>query len=162
MRQPIEVSATVVAPPAAVYAAVADVTRMGEWSPENAGATWLGDATEAKPGARFKGHNKNDWHRWSTTCTIVTADPGREISWMVRSTFNLAVSLWKYRFADDGNGGTTVTESVEDRRGALIRTFAPLVTGVSDRPARNRETMTATLAQLKRVLETTAADAPAR
>ena len=46
-----------------------------------------------------------------------------------------------------------VTESVEDRRGTLIRTFAPAVTGVSDRVARNRESMEATLAQLKRALE---------
>jgi uncharacterized protein YndB with AHSA1/START domain len=153
MGDVIEVSNAIAAPPAAVYAAVADVTRMGEWSPENAGATWLGGATEAKPGAQFKGHNKNGRHRWSTTCTVVTADPAREISWVVRSTFSLPVSLWKYRFIADGNGGTTVTESVEDRRGLLIRTFAPMVTGVSDRPARNRENMAATLAQLKRALE---------
>ncbi|MBV8527056.1 MAG: SRPBCC family protein [Candidatus Dormibacteraeota bacterium] len=153
MGHVVEGATTIAAPPEAVYAAIADVTRMGEWSPENAGATWLGGATEAKPGARFTGHNKNGRHHWSTSCTVVSADRGREISWEVRSTFSLPVSLWKYQFAPDGSGGTRVTESVEDRRGVLIRTFAPLVTGVNDRPARNRETIQSTLAQLKRALE---------
>ena len=96
MSDVIHVSTMIAAPAEAVYAAVADVTRMGDWSPENAGATWLGDIREAKPGARFKGHNKNGRRRWSTTCTIVTADPGSEISWEVRSAFNLPVALWKY------------------------------------------------------------------
>ena len=153
MGDVVEASATIAALPETAYAAIAEVTRMGEWSPENAGATWLGGATEARPGARFTGHNRNGRHRWSTSCTIVTADPGREISWEVRSTFNLPVSLWRYRFTPDGSGGTTVTESVQDRRGALIRTFAPLVTGIKDRPARNRATIEATLAELKRALE---------
>lgn len=117
MGDVVEGSTTIAAPPQAVYEAVADVTRMGEWSPENAGATWLDGATEAKPGARFTGHNKHGRYHWSTSCTVMTADPGREISWEVSSTFNLPVSLWKYRFAADGSGGTTVTESVEDRRG---------------------------------------------
>lgn len=140
-------------PPDAAYAAVADITRMGEWSPENRGGHWLGGASVAAAGARFRGKNRHGPFRWSTTCTIVTAVPGREISWKVHSTFGLPVSLWRYTFMDDGSGGTVVTESTEDRRGWLIRTVSPFATGVGDRADRNRQTMAATLAALKRILE---------
>ncbi|MEY2406750.1 MAG: Polyketide cyclase / dehydrase and lipid transport, partial [Acidimicrobiaceae bacterium] len=35
------------ADPEVVYGLVADVTRMGEWSPETVSAAWLDGATEA-------------------------------------------------------------------------------------------------------------------
>ena len=60
MADDVSVSKEIAAPPDKVWAMVADVTRMGEWSPENDGGTWLGDATEAKPGAKFAGANHND------------------------------------------------------------------------------------------------------
>ena len=41
------------APIDAVWAVVRDVTRTGEWSHECLSVTWLGDATDARPGARF-------------------------------------------------------------------------------------------------------------
>ena len=59
MTEPVEVTTTIAAPPHAVYALVADLTRMGEWSPETTGVTWLGGADEPRPGARFRGTNRN-------------------------------------------------------------------------------------------------------
>jgi hypothetical protein len=48
----VSVSTTVAAPAAAVYELVSDITRYGEWSPENVGGTWLDGATTATvPGA---------------------------------------------------------------------------------------------------------------
>jgi uncharacterized protein YndB with AHSA1/START domain len=156
MGDAVEVSTTIAAPAEQVYAAVSDITRMGEWSPECSRGKWLGGATEAKPGARFRGSNKNGPFRWSTTCTIVTADPGREVSWEVRY-LGLRVALWRYRFSADGHGGTAVVESTEDRRGFLIKTFSPVATGVGDRAARNRETMEVTLERVKQAVEGVAA-----
>ena len=87
----IRVEKTMSGTPEQVWAMVADVTRMGSWSPESDG--------------------------------------------------------WLYEFAAV-EGGCRVTESWEDHRGLLASKLAPLATGVKDRPARNRETMEATLEQL--------------
>ena len=43
-----------------VYGLVADLPRMGEWSPECERVTWRGGATRAAEGAQFIGHNKAD------------------------------------------------------------------------------------------------------
>src|ERR1700722_4494103 len=115
MTDPVEVKTTIAAPPAAVYALVADLSRMGEWSPETTGITWLGGATEARTGARFRGANQNGVCRWSTTCTVLTAEPERELTWESR-LFGRPVALWRYRFEAEPGGGTKVTESTEDRR----------------------------------------------
>jgi hypothetical protein len=63
------------------------------------------------------------------------------------------VALWRYRFSADGQGGTVVVESTEDRRGALIKAFAPMATGVGDRAGRNKKTMEITLDRVKHVVE---------
>jgi len=46
------------AAPVAVYALVSDISRMGEWSPECYRCEWLGGATTAAIGAKFRGHNR--------------------------------------------------------------------------------------------------------
>ena len=63
---------------------VSDVVRMGEWSPENVGGRWLGGATGPVVGARFRGSNRRGWRRWSTTCTVVAADPGHTFAFDVQ------------------------------------------------------------------------------
>ena len=54
------------APAEAVYDLVTDVTRMGEWSPENEGGEWLDAARGPVVGARFRGRNKRKLS-WKTT-----------------------------------------------------------------------------------------------
>jgi uncharacterized protein YndB with AHSA1/START domain len=158
MGRAIEVSTTVATTPQEAYAALADITRMGEWSPECRGGSWLGGASEATPGARFRGSNRNGLWRWSTTCTVVSAEPGKEISWESR-VWGRPVALWRYRFEDGGEvgaqGQTTVTEATEDRRGRLFKFGGVFASGVSDRDTHNRQTMEATLARFKQVLEGT-------
>jgi len=68
---PVSVSETVAAAPDVLYGLVADVTRMGEWSPENEGGTWLGGATTATPGARFRSQNRVGKRSWKTVATVV-------------------------------------------------------------------------------------------
>jgi uncharacterized protein YndB with AHSA1/START domain len=152
MGDVIEVSTTISAPAEDVYAALADITRMGEWSPECRGGHWLAGATEAKPGARFRGNNKNGvWH-WSTTCIIETAEPGTELAWAV-TFLGRPVARWTYRFAPDGPDGTVVTESWEDRRGVMFKAGGPLASGVGDRTAHNTKSMEVTLERVKQAVE---------
>ena len=65
------------ASPDSVYAMVADITRMGEWSPENTGGKWLGGASGAAVGARFRGTNRAGIAVWATNVTVTAAEPGR-------------------------------------------------------------------------------------
>jgi uncharacterized protein YndB with AHSA1/START domain len=148
----VEVSATIAAAPDRVYALVADLARMGEWSPETTGITWLGGATEPRPGARFRGTNRNGVRRWQTICTVVTAEPGRELAWHSR-LFGRPVALWRYVFEHDGSGATKVTETFEDQRRAVFRALGGVASGVSDRKTHNAETMRVTLARLKAAAE---------
>src|SRR5262245_28715741 len=144
----IEESIDIDAPPERLYEMVSDLSRMGEWSPENQGGTWAGGATGAAPGAKFKARNSNGKRQWSSVVTIVTAEPGREVSWESKA-LGLKIALWRYRFEPNGKGGTTVTESTEDLRGSIMNTVGPLATGVKDRTAENKKNMRATLEQLK-------------
>ena len=53
-------SASVVidAPPERIYDLVADLPRMGEWSPECQRVEWADGATDRRTGATFVGHNR--------------------------------------------------------------------------------------------------------
>ena len=93
--------------PAEVYEMVADVTRMGEWSPICKECWWL-DGDGLRVGARFAGRNQTPARTWETTCTVVSADPGREVAWVVSAGW----VRWGYRFEPVG-GGTRVTEEWE-------------------------------------------------
>jgi hypothetical protein len=74
------VDVVVEAAPEAVWDVVRDVTRVGEWSHECVGADWLGGATSAAPGARFRGRNRSGLLRWGRVCEIVDVRPW-EIAW---------------------------------------------------------------------------------
>ena len=151
MKSPHDFGVHVGASPQHVWALLADITRMGEWSPECVRCRWIAPAKEARPGARFRGTSKNGWHRWSTTSTIVEAEAGRSLVFDV-SYFTRPVARWAYRFEPDGNG-TTVVESVEDRRGKGLRLVSPFVTGSRDRATRNTASMQTTLEHLKSAAE---------
>jgi len=142
----IQVEKTMAGTPEQLWAMVADVTRMGSWSPENSGAEWVGGATGPAAGARFKGRNSFGGKTWSTDCVVTACEPGKRFGFDV-TTKGFKVARWLYEFAAV-DGGCRVTESWEDHRGLLASKLAPLATGVKDRPARNRETMEATLEQL--------------
>ena len=64
MTYPTAETREIAAPAETVWALVSDLPRMGEWSPENQGGTWLNGATGPAPGAIFTGKNKNGIRRW--------------------------------------------------------------------------------------------------
>jgi uncharacterized protein YndB with AHSA1/START domain len=81
MTYALQESLVVPAPPMEVYAAVSDITRMGEWSPQCWRCTWDSDARGV--GARFTGDNRTPEREWSTTSEIVADVPGEHFAWSV-------------------------------------------------------------------------------
>ncbi|WP_030268302.1 SRPBCC family protein [Streptomyces sp. NRRL B-24484] len=133
-------------PPDAVYALLADVRRMREFSPEVVGV-W-------QRGRRFVGFNRRAAWVWFTTCRIVVADPDREFAFDV-TTFGLPVARWGYRLEPQGDG-TLVTEYwIDHRRGgagaATAETLGLIFSGTpaAQRAERNRAGMRTTLHRLR-------------
>jgi len=139
-----------------VYALVSDVTRTGEWSPECVRCRWLGGATAAVAGARYRGASRNGWRQWSTTSTIRVARPGGELVWDV-TFLGRPVARWGYRMRELGGGGTVLAESVEDRRERWLQIVSPWITGARDRAARNADTIGTSLHRVKALAEALAA-----
>jgi hypothetical protein len=140
--------------PEGAYDLVTDVTRTGEWSPENVGGRWVGGAAGPAEGSRFVGRNRRGRARWSTVCTVVAAERGARFAFEVSAAV-FPVARWEWTFAEV-DGGTRVTLAWTDRRagvrGAALRTLAPLVTGSRvDRDSTEANIRTS-LANLARVL----------
>lgn len=139
------------APPDRVWSLLADLDRMGEWSPECYRVSWLDGATSpAKAGTRFKGRNRWGPVRWSMTCRVDSAVPGREVSW---STVQRGRDLvrWRYHLAPAGNG-TDVTESFEViSLPPMARLFEDVV--MVNRDSQREEAMRATLRRIKEAVE---------
>ncbi len=134
-----------------MYDLVSDLPRMGEWSPENTGGTWVGGAEGPVVGARFKGSNKSGPFRWRTDVVVTVARPGEEFAFDVTSG-PFKIANWDYRFEQEGNK-TLVVETWTDHRIPVVGTISSLLIGVRDRPGRNRQNMEATLAKLAASVE---------
>ena len=145
----VSVSREIPSTPAALWAMVADITRMGEWSPETRRCTWLRRADGPAVGARFKGVNRNKRRRWSTINAVTACVPG-EVFAFETTAGPFSVARWEYRFAASA-GGTTVTETWTDQRGRIASRLGKPVSGVEDRSSHNRAGMEATLTRLAEV-----------
>lgn len=125
------------ADPAAVWAVVVDVTRTGEWSHECTGCSWLGGATRAEPGARFRGRNRQRVFRWGRVCEVVSAD-GHELVWRtVPTTFYPDSTEWRIRVEPADGGGSRITQRFEVVKAPklLDPIYATLVPNHRDRDA---------------------------
>lgn len=92
-----------------VWDVVKDVRRVGEWSHECVGATWLGDATSAVPGARFRGRNRAGVFRWGRVCEIVSAEPYELVWRTVPSALYPDSSEWRI-VLDKLGAGTRISQ----------------------------------------------------
>lgn len=155
MGAEVKVTRKVGAAPERVWELVAEVTRMGEWSPETAACEWVDGSTGPAVGAKFRGKNRIGWRRWSTTCEVTACEPGRAFTFAVRSG-PFPVATWSYDIEPAGDG-CVVTEGWTDKRGFLITTLGRLTTGVADRAEHNRRNMEATLERIAAAAETATA-----
>jgi uncharacterized protein YndB with AHSA1/START domain len=152
MAENVSVERVVRAPADVVWAMVADVTRMAEWSPENVGCAWIGSPSEPVVGARFRGTNQNGKRTWKTACVVVDAQPGKSFAFEVKSG-PLGVARWEYRFDATGDGECRVTETWIDQRGKFVTFMGGPVSGVKDRAAHNRSGMETTLERVAAAAE---------
>ena len=154
MTEPVSVTVHIDAPASAVWSMVTDLPRMGEWSPENTGGSWVKGATGPALGARFKGTNKNGARRWSTTSEVVAYD---EPTYFAFETVlgPMRFARWSYRITPSADGaGCDVTEQWDDlRTNGVMKLVSGLATGVKDRAEHGRAAMRTTLERIKAAAE---------
>jgi uncharacterized protein YndB with AHSA1/START domain len=100
------------ATPEQVWAVLAEVTRVAEWSHECQAAEWLDGATAAATGARFRGNNKVGRFGWSRVCTVTGIEPGRLFAYRTNGGFPPDSTAWTFVLTPEGSG-TRVTQSYE-------------------------------------------------
>lgn len=156
----VEVEATVPADPETVWDLLADIPRIGEFSPECRRAAWSDERSEPHVGARFEGTNRAGRFEWDVTGEVVEADRPRSFAWVVHDGTKRSdrpSSTWRYDLTPTregtlvrqtfvhGPGGSGVTMSIErepDRATEIIE----------DRRAQLRENMVRALAAVRDTL----------
>lgn len=134
-----------------LYDMIADVTRMGEWSPV-CRACWWDENEGPEVGAWFTGRNETPERTWETRSQVVAAERGVEFAFVVGGTW----IRWGYQFADV-EGGTLVTETWDFLPDGLAR-FAErfgddAAAQIEDRRRAAHEGIPVTLAAIKRTAE---------
>lgn len=151
MAEKIEITRDIAASPKAVYDAISDITRMGEWSEECVACEWHDGVDAPAVGASFDGHNRHGDKEWTTQATITEADHGRAFAFEC-SMLDFHFSTWGYRIEPTAEG-SRVTEWSEDLRPESALEYSVQMSGIEDRGARNQQTMSATLDRLAAALE---------
>lgn len=123
----VEVEIVVDKDPAQMWDLITDVARIGEWSPECAGAAWLDGGTPL-PGAAFQGRNEFGGGFTSTvTCVVTEAEHPAVFEWVVLDPSEdpgHPGSIWRYELlAGDVPGQTRVRHRF---------THGPGATGLSE------------------------------
>ena len=133
--------------PQHVYDMVADMPRMGEWSPECQQVEWLEGAAGPAEGVAFIGHNQGGPFgkvRWSRRGHVLTADRGRQFAFCTEEGGREG-TIWRY-VLEPAEGGTRVTESYEV---SSIPVWARILDVPTNRHRELLENMRDTLNQLK-------------
>ena len=152
MSEQVSVKRHIAASADSLYDLVSDLPRMGEWSNENTGGKWVGKGAAGQVGSRFKGTNRNGRHGWTTTSTVVAANPAQQFAFDV-TTGPVKISRWAYLFESHDDGTTTVTETWTDHRPSLLVKPTGMLSGVKDRVAFSRAGMERTLEALAATAE---------
>ena len=137
-------------PAAEVWAVIADVTRMGDWSPECVAGRWVGGATGPAVGAKFEGDNVakvagRTIKKWTTTSEVSAREPGVVFEFVAEGQ-----TTWRYEFTATGAAATTVTESFNyTAKGAMGFVYDYVLF----RPKAMTKGMNSTLTRVKSTLE---------
>jgi uncharacterized protein YndB with AHSA1/START domain len=140
----------IAAPPEEVWAALTDLRRMPEWSPELVRMLPLRRGG-LRLGQQYVGVNRRKAVVWPTRSVVTELRPGRTLAWDTRSSG----ARWIYELSPEGSGTRVVhRRPVPAGVTLLSKVFAPLFLGGSDEHADELERgMAQTLARLKAALE---------
>ena len=154
-------SVTVHASAETVYDLVSDITRTGEWSPVCTSCWWDDEDSAGQPGAWFTGRNELPHRTWETRSQVVAADRGREFAWVVGGSF----VRWGFTMTPTETG-TTLTESWEFLPAGIAMFEEKFGDGASeqitDRTQQALHGIPVTLAAIKRIAESIAANEEVR
>jgi hypothetical protein len=148
-------SVTISAPAEEIYRFIAEMTRIGEVSPECTGGAWENEARGE--GAIFIGSNTAGERTWQRRIRVAVANPSSEFAFenlsdaaVPASPDDKPVARWRYTFTPD-EGGTRVEETWEFLDHPVLETFGEERMRV--RQATNQSGIEQTLANLKVLLE---------
>ena len=133
-----------------VWAAIADVTRMGDWSPECIAGRWVDGATGPAVGAKFEGDNVakiagRTIKKWTTTSEVTACEPGAVFEFVAEG-----YTTWRYEFVATTDSSTTVTESFD----YTAKGFSGFMYDrILFRPKAMTKGMNSTLGRVKKTLE---------
>jgi uncharacterized protein YndB with AHSA1/START domain len=99
------------AAPDVVWRLVADITRMGEWSPECRRAEWEDAAVGPAVGAHFHGYNRAGSYEWDAPCVVTECKAGKVFAFEVPRGGEV-VTRWRFELTPIGTG-TRLTESFD-------------------------------------------------
>ena len=132
-----------------VFAAVADITKMGDRSPECTAARWVDGADGPATGAKFEGDNLAKigpitMKRWTTTSEITEYSPDEVFEFL-----SAEKTTWRYELSE-AEGKTVVTESFSY---PPYEGFQKVLTQLLNRPKGMVKGMQATLESIKAAVE---------
>ncbi|MEZ5407492.1 MAG: hemerythrin domain-containing protein [Acidimicrobiales bacterium] len=109
----------------AVWDVVRDPTRVGQWSHECVDSRWVGGAAEARPGARFRGSNRQGPFRWGRLCEVVRTEPYELVWRTVPGRLYPDSTEWALRLtpADESGGdgaGTRIEQTFRVVKGSWL------------------------------------------
>ena len=141
---------TIDRPVAEVFAAVSDISRMGEWSPECVACRWADGVDAPAVGATFSGDNVAKvgpitLKKWTTTSEVTAYEPNALFEFVAEG-----YTTWRYQF-EARDGSTVVTESFSFAPPTGVQKF--LFETVLRRSTGMVKGMVATLARIKTALE---------
>ena len=150
----VSVSRVIPDDPLTIYDTIADITTIGQRSPETHAAKWI------THGKKFKGYNHiGPLYRWSTVCTVTDDAPGRtfafDVAWPSKTS-------WRYDLTalDDGTE-VTLTMTKSQPQAAPVVAIQRMV-GVHDRAEHLRNGMDLTLKRLAQQVQRANARPPTR
>lgn len=141
----------VAAPPAAVWAVLTDLSRMGEWSPETVAMLPL-KRGGLRVGQWYLGINRRKAFVWPTRNVVAVLEQGRTLAWDTTSSG----ARWIWELEDAGEGRTRVVHRRPVPGGVtrLSALVAPLVLGGASEHADELEAgMATTVQRLRRAVE---------
>ncbi len=119
----------------AVWDIVRDPTRVTEWSHECVTCEWIGGATGARPGARFRGGNRQGLFRWGRVCEVLSVEPYELVWRTVPSILYPDSTEWTMRLLPVEDG-TRIEQSFRVVKGTKLEpVYATLLPAHRDRTA---------------------------